>query len=93
MKIKISAVGALTWGLPGGKDILEADELTVQEALEALAAKGGEALEKELFEGGKLRAGLALLLNGRNVLSLPDGFQTRLKDKDELIIAVIVAGG
>ena len=47
----------------------------------------------ELMNQGTLREGLALLVNGRNVLSLPQGFDTPLTDGDEIHIAIMVAGG
>lgn len=93
--ITINAVGALTWSLPEGRDLLtfDKDNVSVQEVLDALVLKHGNLLQRELFTDGELRSGLCLIANGRNVLSLPGGFETPLKDGSELIIAVIMAGG
>lgn len=93
MRIKITTVGALTHSLPGGKEVIEGQDFTVQEMLAELMNKHGPVLAEELFEDGQMRQGLALLVNGRNVLSIPDKFQTPLRDGDEVIITIFVAGG
>ncbi len=93
MIINISTAGALTWSLPSGKDTVEGERFTVQDVLNALVAKYGLSMAEELLDQGKLKKGLSLLVNGRNVLSLPKSFQTSLEDGDELIIATILAGG
>jgi molybdopterin converting factor small subunit len=41
----------------------------------------------------KIRENFSLLINGRNVLSLPDKLQTKLQDGDEVILTVQVMGG
>jgi hypothetical protein len=91
--VKIVAVGALTWSLPRGRDLIEGEELTVNDALKSLVAKHGQPIAEELLNEGQLKKGLSLLLNGRNVLSLPGRFETPLEDGDELIIATMLAGG
>lgn len=93
MKVKITTVGALSRSLPEGRDCLEGDGLTVAEALDALIEKHGPVLAEELMKDGTLRPGLSLLINGRNVLSLPQKFSTPLKDEDRIMIALLVAGG
>lgn len=93
MIINISTAGALTWSLPSGKDSVKGERFTVQDVLHALVAKYGLSMAEELLDHKKLKKGLSLLVNGRNVLSLPDNFQTSLEDGDELIIATILAGG
>lgn len=95
MVVNVTALGTLTWSLPDGRDRLafEKTAVTVRELLDSLVLKHGEKLKKELFAGEEIRNGISLLVNGRNVLSLPDGFDTPLRDGDELIIAVIMAGG
>ena len=74
MVVKITAVGALTWSLPCGKDVIEGECLTVQDVLNALVEKYGQTMADELLKNGELRKGLCLLVNGRNVLSLPNTF-------------------
>lgn len=93
MAVKITTVGTLVDGLPGGKDELEAEGMTVSQALEALCAKHGRVVASELYRNGEVRPGLAFLVNGRNALGLPERMQTKLKAGDELIIATVLAGG
>jgi molybdopterin converting factor small subunit len=91
--INISTAGALTWSLPSGKDSVEGERFTVQDVLNALVTKYGLSMAEEMLEQGELKKGLSLLVNGRNVLSLPDNFQTSLEDGDEVVIATMLAGG
>ena len=93
MPIKVKTVGALIESLPQGSDELNIDGMTVSEALGELVSRHGEGMASDLYQDGKIRRGLAFLLNGRNVLGLPQQFATRLKDGDELIIATLLAGG
>ncbi len=93
LKVKVFTAGALTKSLPNGQDIIEGETITVQGLLERLVTKHGPLMAKELLHQGKLREGLVLLVNGMNVLSLPEKFDTLLKDGDEVLIAIIVAGG
>ena len=93
MVVNITSVGALTRSLPGVKEPLEGDSFTVQEVLNALIEKHGQSLADELLNQGRLKEGLSLLINGRNVLSLPKRFRTSLEDGDEVIIVAILAGG
>jgi molybdopterin converting factor small subunit len=95
LRIKVVAVGSLTWSLPEAKDIVEIKEekASVQDILKAMISKHGKALREELMPHGRLKDGLSLMLNGRNVLSLPHKFETPIQNGDELIIATVVAGG
>ena len=85
--------GALALNLPNNQDIIEDRELTVQTALEALVHKLDQSLADELLESGKLKTGLVLLVNGRNVMLLPKRYQTSLKDGDEIMITTVLNGG
>lgn len=93
MRIKVSLVGFLEGLLPAGKDIIEAESITAGGVLDALVMRYGSAAAEKLRGGADLREGLSLLVNGRNVLSLPDRFQTKLEDGDEVVITVRVSGG
>jgi ThiS family len=93
VKVKIVTAGALTHSLPAGRDIIEGESLTVRGLLNTLVDKYGVGMAEELLHQGNLRNGLALLLNGRNVLSLPAQFETSLREGDEVLISLIVAGG
>jgi len=46
-----------------------------------------------LFKDGNLKKEFSVLLNGTNVVSLPDKYQTILNDGDELIITIQITGG
>jgi molybdopterin converting factor small subunit len=93
VKIKLVTAGALTCSLPEGRDIFEGEALTVRGLLNALVDKYGARMAEELLDQGNLRKGLALLVNGRNVLSLPSQLETALREGDEVLITIIVAGG
>jgi molybdopterin converting factor small subunit len=93
MRVKIRTAGALTQSLPGGKDVLEGRELTVRKLIDALVAKYGPTLEKELLEQGNLKEGLCMLVNGLNILSHPKKYETPLQDGDEVFITLVVTGG
>lgn len=93
MRIRVKALGTLRRGLPGGQDFIEGQGLTIGGVLDALVSRHGKLLAEELYEGEKLREGLAILVNGRNVLSLADGLLTALDDGDEVLITAVVPGG
>jgi molybdopterin converting factor small subunit len=93
MKVTVSLVGVLENLLPGGEDVIEAESFTIQELLDRLVKKHGSAAAERLIGSAGLREGLSLLVNGQNALSLPERFQTRLRDEDEVVITVQVTGG
>jgi hypothetical protein len=93
LKIKITFSGGLSINLPNSQDIVKGGVLNIRGALDALVRKHGQILADELFDGEDLKEGLALLINGRNVLSLPKKYQTLLNDKDEIIITTQLEGG
>jgi molybdopterin converting factor small subunit len=93
LRIKVTAVGALSRSLTGGHGFIEGQGFTVEGVLAALVAKHGQILAEELYEGDQLKERLAILINGRNVLSLPEGLQTALGDGDEVLITTMVPGG
>lgn len=93
MRVKVITVGVLEHCLPGGEDVIEAEDITVRGLLDNLARKHGSSAAGELLGPDGLREGLCLLVNGRNALSLSEGFQTPLQDGDEVVITVLVTGG
>ena len=93
MKIKFQAVGVLSNFLRKGRETVIGDKFTVQGVLDALVIKYGKPFEEELFKDGELNKDLSIILNGRNILSLEDKFQTILKDGDELIMTPYIPGG
>ena len=86
-------VGVLSHILPNSKEILEGNEFTVRRVLEVLENKYGKPLTEELFKDGKLKNAISILINGRNIRSMPYKFQTVLKDEDEIIITSHITGG
>ena len=93
MKVMFQAVGVLTDFLRKGKETVKGDEFTVQGVLDALVSKYGNPIAEELFKDGELDKDLSIILNGRNILSLEDKFQTALKDGDELVMTPYIPGG
>jgi molybdopterin converting factor small subunit len=93
VNVTVVTAGALTYSLPGGKVVIEGDDLTVATLLESLVARYSPGMAYELMDSGRLRDGLALLVNGRNVLSMPGQFSAPLHDGDEVFITILVAGG
>ncbi|MFX1451894.1 MAG: MoaD/ThiS family protein [Promethearchaeota archaeon] len=79
--------------IPKSQVIIEDSDVNVQGALEILVKKHGNIVTNDIYNGSTLKEGLALLINGRNVLLLPKKYQTPLNDNDELIITTIIDGG
>ena len=73
--------------------MVEGRDLTVRRLIEILVAKYGPSLEKELLDHGNIKDGLSMLVNGRNILSLPKKYETPLQDGDEVLVTIVVAGG
>jgi len=93
MKVSIRTAGALTRSMPSGYDVIEGRDLTVRGLIRAMVDKYGPELEKELLNREEVREGLCMLVNGRNILSMPGRYDTPLKDGDRVLIALLVAGG
>lgn len=92
-RIKITTVGALNNILPNNIELIEGKVFTIQGVLEVLINKYGKPLAEELYKEGELNNNLSILVNGRNVLSIQDKFETLLKDEDEIIITEQITGG
>ena len=82
-----------------GTEVRLKQEVTLQPAsdalphvLDALRTQHGAVLSRFLTEAGSPVEGVAILLNGRNLLSL-DRSRTMIRDGDELTFTVQVAGG
>ena len=93
MNIKITTVGVLSHILPSGSENITGKAFTIQEVLDLLVKKYGNQITEELFTDGELKKELSLLINGRNILSMPNKFRTTLKDEDEIMITTIITGG
>lgn len=69
------------------------DHSTVRDLIEKLIELYGEALRTVLLNSDmELNYGIAMLLNGRNILAL-QGFDTPLSSGDEFLIFPPVGGG
>ena len=70
---------------------MEAD--TIQNLIKKLIVEYGDILHEELFDdSGNLRKHYRVVVNGRHI-NLLDGFQTKLKDSDIVVIMPAMAGG
>ncbi|WP_309492951.1 ubiquitin-like small modifier protein 1 [Candidatus Hecatella orcuttiae] len=65
---------------------------TVENLLEILCKTYGPSFAEYLFEGGKLRSYLQILVDGKNV-NLLEGLKTRLKNGTSLAILPPAGGG
>lgn len=93
MKIRVVTAGALTRSIPEGKVDIEGQDMTVRGLIKVLKGRYGPTLASELLDQGGIREGLCMLVNGRNIFSLPQAYETPLQDGDEVLIALVVAGG
>jgi molybdopterin converting factor small subunit len=93
LRIRVVTAGALTRSMPEGRVAIEGGDLTVRGVIEALKDRYGPALASELLDEESIKEGLCMLVNGRNILSLPQTYETPLQDGDEILIALVVAGG
>lgn len=74
------------------KDVLEIkieDHISLFEVLDMLPKE----LKDILLEGGKLRSGFLLLLNGSDIRSIDENLETLVSDEDVLTIIPIIHGG
>ncbi|MBY9001663.1 MAG: MoaD/ThiS family protein [Candidatus Heimdallarchaeota archaeon] len=66
---------------------------SVEDLLNKLLELYGKELRDELFDKlGKIKSIYRIIVNGRNI-NLLDGFQTKLKDEDTLVLMPAIAGG
>lgn len=72
---------------------LELEEGTIFDFLGHLAERFGEGFTSRVFDQDELNENILLLVNGRNVFSLPDELNTSLQDGDEVAIFPPIAGG
>ena len=64
---------------------------SVEELINKLLEEYGLELRAELFDDkGKIRSIYRIVVNGRNI-NLLDGFQTKLKDEDMLVLMPAIA--
>jgi molybdopterin converting factor small subunit len=82
MKVKFSVIGIPE--MPQVQEITLHGDTTARKLVEIAIDKKRHAKVSDHY---------SLLINGRNVLSLPDKMQTKLKDGDEVILTARVMGG
>lgn len=76
-----------------GRKQMELEAETVEELLDKLLKEYGLTLKNELFDDkGNLKHIYRIVVNGRNI-NLLDGFKTKLKNDDMVVIMPAVAGG
>ncbi|WP_406677686.1 MoaD family protein [Moorella sp. ACPs] len=76
-----------------GASRVNVEAATVEELLAALISRYGETFRRELMTPeGKLKAGIAILVNGRNINFL-HGLKTSLSPGDKVTIIPPAAGG
>jgi len=74
-------------------DVSVAEGSTVEDLLNRLCDQFGESLRVLIFKKGAPVAGnLIIFVNGRNIITM-SGFKTELKDGDQVILPLPVAGG
>ena len=79
--------------MPSGEDVIEGAAFTIRSLIQALVKKFGPGLEAELLDGEEIKEGLCMLVNGRNILSMPERYDTSIQDGDEVFVTVLVSGG
>jgi MoaD family protein len=76
-----------------GKKQLEVFADTVEDLIDKLIEQYGEVFKEELLDKeGDLKKVYRIVVNGRNI-NLLDGFQTKFKDDDMVVIMPAIAGG
>jgi molybdopterin synthase sulfur carrier subunit len=75
-----------------GKQEEQVAAKNVKELLDILILKYGKSFEKEFFEQGKLKRGVNILKNGRNILHI-NQLDTELESTDVISLFLPLAGG
>jgi len=65
---------------------------TISDLIEILVSKYGEKLSNVLFDDGKLRSNVIILINGINII-FKNGIGEKIKNEDSVDIFPPVAGG
>ncbi len=74
------------------KDVVLKDGSKISDLLSFLFKEHGNEFRDSIMDGNKLRQGVKILLNGRDIDFL-DGFETELKDGDLIHFFPAIAGG
>jgi molybdopterin synthase sulfur carrier subunit len=92
LKIKIEFFAILREILGMSSMEVECEGTTIEDILNLLLERFGSVLENVIFEGGRLKDMVKILLNGKDIRGL-NGLNTELKDGDCISIFPPVAGG
>lgn len=74
------------------EETIDSDELSVRDIINSLSVKFGDEFRKLMFENGKLRGNVIILVNGLNVI-FRDGLNEKVKSGDSVDMFPPVAGG
>jgi len=96
--MKITVNGHLKFRAVMGDEVsvvLEMEEGTLRDALEALSRRYGESFENMMFNPRtkEVKRSNLVLLNGQSYLNLRDRLRSELKDGDEIKFLPPVVGG
>ena len=76
-----------------GKKQFPFEAILIKDLIANLILEFGPELEKELFnEKGEIRKIYRIIVNARNI-NLLDGFETKLQEKDMVVLMPAIAGG
>ena len=93
MNIWVRGYLTLAGIIPLGQTSLE-EGTTLRGLLELMASRGGQEFAASVFDPEHgLRAGVAVLVNGRSTAQAEAGLDLRLEDGDEVAIFPALAGG
>jgi len=90
VKVKFFTLLKLYLGIGEYELELDKDSITLNQLLDILEEKIGKKFTFKLREGGKLKKGVIILVNGKNVFHL-NGIDTIIKDGD--VISMFPPGG
>ncbi len=92
MKIKVEFFATLREVLGMSSIEIECEGTTIEDILNLLLEKFGSVLEDIIFERGRLKEMVKILLNGKDIRGL-NGLKTELRDGDCVSIFPPIAGG
>jgi molybdopterin synthase sulfur carrier subunit len=92
MKIKVEFFAILREILDISSMEIECEGTTIEDVLNLLLERFGSILENIIFEGGRLKDMVKILLDGKDIRGLND-IKTELKDGDCISIFPPIAGG
>lgn len=93
MEIEFIRIAVCEDILPGRMKIAYEGPPQVRFFLSYLAQRYGPRLRDAIWEGDQLHRSLVVLLNGKNLRSLPRGLDAELSQGDSLVISIALMGG